>query len=271
MRLLKINNKTAATVDGKTISSVNNVAAVSGVILQPTPPGPTVDPVFANNSWATIAQACDAGGFKTYWPNYCTNFCIKEDIGVDGVIRHFRVCDAEGLYGKHVVFEQVELEETAVNWNPAYKQDNDGAYNDYNISDMRSTHLPALLAKYSSELQAVITNTTYKVAKNGNSTTLLDLTDKLFLPAEREIFATSRWSKKIEFDALTRFALYAFPENDNTTFRIKRIPSTQAAYYWWERSPQSGDNSHVCFVYGDGNAGYYDARNSVRIAPCFAL
>lgn len=273
MRLLKINNKTAATVDGKTIGSINDVAAVSGVVSQPTPPGPTVDPVFANNSWATIAQVCESGDFKTYWPDYCTNFCIKEDIGTDSVPRHFRVCDAEGLYNKHVVFEQIELTENRIVWNVTTNTDDDGAYDNYNISDMRTTVLPALLANYSLELQAVITNTTYKVAKNGTASpmVLLDLTDKLFLPAEREIFASRLRSVQEEWDALTRFALYALPENDNDNFRIKYQPSNHVARYYWERSPLSGGTAYVCYVDNDGRSYYGFASGDNRAAPCFAL
>ena len=119
-------------------------------------------------------------------------------------------------------------------------------------------------------MQAVITNTTYKVAESGNSSILEDLTDKLFLPAEREIFAVRRYSRENEWNALTRFALYALPENDNNTFRIKYHPSSHTAKYWWERSPYAGSDNLVCIVGGDGNAGSRSASLDYRPAPVFA-
>ena len=227
-----------------------------------------VDPILNNNSWAVIAQVCNAGQAADYWALGDT----KTDLGTDGVTRTFRICDMSGMYGKNVVFEQVELTESGIVWNPSTNTDDNGCYNNYNISDMRNTALPALLANYSLELQAVITNTTYKVAKNGTQTTVLDLSDKLFLPAEREIFASRSYSRQEEWNALTRFALYALPENDNADFRKKFKPSTPtSANYYWERSPYSGGTGNVCSVGSNGNANYNGASGNVRVAPCFAF
>ena len=228
----------------------------------------SVDPVLNNNSWAVIAQVCNAGEAANYWALGDT----KTDLGTDGVTRTFRICDMSGMYGKNVVFEQVELTESGIVWNASSNTDNNGCSNNYNISNVRNTAIPALLANYSLDLQAVITNTTYKVAKNGtaNPMVLLDLTDKLFLPAEREIFASRSLSVQEEFDALTRFALYALPENDNATFRIKKDPTNTAQSYW-ERSPRAGNNVRVCYVLDSGNGDFTASSNSNRIAPVFAL
>lgn len=242
---------------------------INGVLFEgeaPTPPI-VVDPILDNNSWAVIAQVCDQGKAADYW----SLGDVKTDVGTDGVTRTFRICDMSGMYGKNAVFEQVELEANGIAWNASTNTDDDGAYNNYNISDMRSTVLPALLAKYSSELQAVITNTTYKVAKNGwaSPMPILDLSDKLFLPAERELFASRAQSVQDEWNALTRFALYALAENDNATFRTKKDP-TNTAQRWWERSPRSGNTSGVCYV-NNGNANYSNAFQEYYFAPVFAL
>lgn len=236
------------------------------VVYEKSAPGPVVDPVLGNNSWETIRAVCEAGTAANYWALGDT----KTDVGTDNVTRTFRICDMSGLYGKHVVFEQVELTNDRYVWNVQTNTDEDSCYNNYDISNMRSTHLPAVLAKYSSDLQGQLTNTTYKVAKNGTSSTLLDLTDKLFLPAERELFASRTYSRTEEWNALTRFALYALPANDNATFRIKYDPSNTARTYW-ERSPYSGNTHHVCNVYTDGNAYGSYAYGNYRVAPCFAF
>lgn len=214
----------------------------------------------ANNSWPTIGAAIDANLAGNYWSLGDT----KTDVGTDNVVRTMRICDMSGMYGKKVVFEQVELEQTSVAWDT-------NNVNNYSTSTMRSTTLPALLAKYSSDLQAFITNTTYKVATDGNSSTLLELTDKLFLPAEREIFASRNGSRTEEWDALSRFALYAVSANDNDDFRKKYKPSTPtSADFWWLRSPRSGGTDGVCYVSSSGASSDRSANGSNRIAPCFS-
>ena len=225
--------------------------------------GPVVDPVLENNSWETIRMVCEAGEAGNYWSLGDT----KTDLGEDEVTRTFRICDMQGLYGKHVVFEQVELESSTAVWNQSSNVDDDSCYNDYNISNMRTTVLPALLANYSASLSGQITNTTYKVAKNGNSSTVLDLTDKLFLPAEKEIFGFVAYSRTEEADVLACFALY---QADSTaTFRIKYIGSS--AKGWWERSPRSGRDGDACIVASGGTAVGNGCSGSGGVSPCFAF
>lgn len=221
------------------------------------------DPVLANNDWDVIRAVCEAGNASAYWSLGDT----KHDVGTDFVPRMMRICDMQGLYGKHVVFEQVGQEATTAVWNQSSNRDDDSHYNNYNISNMRTTVLPALLANYSASLSGQITNTTYKVAKNGNSSTILDLTDKLFLPAEKEIFGSQQYCRTEEADALTWFALYQ--ANNTTTFRIKYRSGSAAV--WWERSPESGYANNVCAVGDGGSAGSGSAYISFGVSPCFAF
>ena len=272
-----IKTKQNTLVSGSNIKTINNESLLgSGNISIETEAmtqaevdmilqfGGVVDPILANNSWETIRAVCEAGQAGNYWSLGDT----KTDVGTDGNTRTFRICDMQGLYGKHVVFEQVELETLDYVWNPTSNIDSDGAYSDYAISNMRTTHLPAILLKYSSELQSSITNTTYKVATNGNNGTLLELTDKLFIPAEREILASRYGSRLDEWDALTRYALYT--ANDTANFR-KKYKFNATSTGWWLRSAVSGSTSSVCIVYTSGNVISYDASRTVGVAPCFSF
>lgn len=246
--------------------------SATGTITLSEPTGPVevavvcaeaVDPVLANNSWAKIRAVCEAGNASAYWSLGDT----KTDVGTDSVTRTMRICDMQGLYGKHVVFEQVEQEANAAVWNQSSNTDDDSCYNNYNISYMRNTVLPALLNNYSASLSSEITNTTYKVAKNGNNSTILDLTDKLFLPAEKEIFGSATYSRTEEASALTWFALYQ--ANNTDAFRIKY--RSGGAQIWWERSPRSGVTDLVCYVGRYGSADISFANLTVGVAPCFAF
>ena len=231
------------------------------------PPGPAVDPVLENNSWATIKAVCESGEAGNYWAVGDT----KTDTGTDSKTRTMRICDMQGLYSKHVVFEQVEQESTTYAWNPSSNTDDNSCYNNYNIANIsgsiRYAMNTTIKALYSSALQSALTQTTVKVAKNGNNGTLLDVTDYLFLPAEKEIFGSATYSRSEEAAALTQYQYYA---SHNTANDRKKLRDGTAKT-WWLRSPLAGDTDLVCLVRSSGNANFDYADKSYGVAPCFAF
>ena len=40
-----------------------------------------------------------------------------------------------------------------------------------------------------------------------------------------------------------------------------------SAYWWWERSPYSGDSSFFCYVTYSGTADYWTAYYTIGLAP----
>lgn len=221
-------------------------------------PGPVVDPILNNNDWATIRAVCEAGEAANYWSVGDT----KTDVGTDGNTRTFRIVDMQGLYSKHVVFEQVELEPDGYAWNSS-------ANSQYRNSQMRNTHLPAIMAKYSSELQTNLTDTTYKVATSGSNGTILDLTDKLFLPAMKELFGNASNSRPEEADVLSHYQYYA--TNTATSYKIKTKIGENSPSDWWSRSAFNGSDDNVCIIRNIGNANISYVSNSKGVAPCFAF
>ena len=224
-----------------------------------------VSSTLENNSWDTIRSVSEAGGASNYWSVGDT----KTDVGTDGVTRTFRIVDMSGLYGKHIVFEQVGLEgtdgtgATGVQWDA-------GGVNDYVASDMNVTVLPGVISRYSSALQSALTNTTVKVAENGTSGTIVDVTNKLFLEAEKEIGFSHIYSVQQEYDALSIFAYYV-THNQNSD-RLKHSQSdSSASRAWWLRSPYSGYSNGVCVTNGIGVTGNDVANLTYRFAPCFSF
>ena len=253
--LLKSGNKTVLKIDGKSVSSVNGVSVMCGL-------PPEIDPILANNSWEKIKQVCQAGKAGNYWSVGDT----KTDEGTDNYTRTMRICDMQGLYSKHVVFEQVECELDIYAWNSSTNVDGDGAYNDYDIADIRTSLNTTVKGKYSSALQSALTQTTFKVAKNGNSSTILDVTDYLFLPAAKEIYGSQTYSVSEEASALTTYQYYS--TNNSNPARVKYRYSV--ASDWWLRSPESGVSIGVCLVKSTGSSNYATATKTRAIAPCFA-
>ena len=220
-----------------------------------------VDPVLTNNSWNRIKAMSEAGLASSFWSVGDT----KTDAGADGVTRTFRIVDMSGLYGKHVVFEQVEIEgndgvgTVGVQW--------DDSDNDYSSSNMNVTVLPGFVSnRLSSKLADALTNTTVKVAENGNSSTIVDVTNKLFLEAEKEVGLTG-YSVTAEANALTTYAYYI--THNQASDRVK-YDQANSAYSWWLRSPNSSGN-YAVFVNNSGNNAYSGVNNFYRFAPCFAF
>lgn len=235
--------------------------------------GETPSATLSDNSWPSIRLICERGQASDYWAVGDT----KTDIGTDGTTRTFQIVDMQGLYNKHVVFLQVELETQSYKMNEdrgALYSDDDDAFNNYSISVMRKTTLPSILDKYSVVLSRTITKTTYKNLKNGIelSTDVLEMSDKLFLPAAKEISLYGGiYSNPYESQFLTTFEYYA--TNTAATYKVKRQNGIEQD--WWLRSPHSynpGSTSYFCLVARNGERIIGDLcsqRNG--IAPCFAL
>ena len=265
MGLSKMGNSNIAKKYLGTKEVVKEVLNGSVVYSKTPTPTPSVDPILANNSWATIKAVCESGQASNYWSVGDT----KTDIGTDNIVRTFRICDMQGLYSKHVVFEQTQREVGGQVWNTSTNTDDNNAYNDYNIANIRTTMNTTIKALYSSDLQSALTQTTVKVAKNGNNGTLVDVTDYLFLPAEKEIFGSASYSRSEEASALTQYQYYA--THNTASDRIKQKLDNSGAGYWWLRSPRSSSTSNVCNVSSGGGADNSGAGYMNGVAPCFAF
>ena len=141
---------------------------------------------------------------------------------------------------------------------------NDGGWN---VCYVRTTVMPHILAQLPDEWQEVVATVKIK-AGNGYSTgnAVIESDDKLFLPAEREIFASRLYSAQTEWDALTRWQWYI--QNDTAADRIKTFNGS--AQWWWERSPGNVSNSDFCVV-GRGNAYASGATGKNALSPAFCL
>lgn len=142
---------------------------------------------------------------------------------------------------------------------------NDGGWN---ACYMRTTVMPLILAQLPDEWQEVVATVKIK-AGNGYSTgnAVIESNDKLFLPAEREIFASPYFSAQTEWDALTRWQWYA--QHDTNADRIKTFNGSAAL--WWERSPSNGHSDTFCGVYSDGSDSDNVANYSNGVAPAFCI
>lgn len=99
---------------------------------------------------------------------------------------------------------------------------------------------------------------------NYNQSTILYSDDYLFLPAEKEVFGTRKYSPEAEANALTQFAYYK-----NGGSKIKSFSGS--AVLWWLRSVLYNDSTYFCLVNASGGASGILASRIHGVAPCFCV
>lgn len=131
-------------------------------------------------------------------------------------------------------------------------------------SEMRNTHLPAILALMPSEVQASIREVNKKTSKGNTSSGIVTTADKLFLLSEIEIFGRSSSSAKGEG---TQYKRYAYTSTYGDP--IKNFNGSATA--WWGRSSDIDSSSRFLGVNTKGNSSgtYADTERGVSFAFCF--
>lgn len=143
--------------------------------------------------------------------------------------------------------------------------------NDAGTTTATSPVSGTLMAALPSDLRAVMKPMNiYTDNTGGGSNTASYVTksvDYLPLLAEYEIFGTRSYANSAEQNYQAQYQYY---KNGNSKVKY-RHSSTSSAAHWWERSPYYTRSSTFCYVYTNGNASNYNARNSYGLAPAFRV
>ena len=99
---------------------------------------------------------------------------------------------------------------------------------------------------------------------NYGQSAILYSDDYLFLPAEKEVSGTRKYSIEAEANALTQFAYYK-----NGGSKIKSFSGS--AVHWWLRSVYYNSSGNFCYVSARGDANNNYASSSYSAAPCFCI
>lgn len=102
---------------------------------------------------------------------------------------------------------------------------------------MRTSTMPTL----QNGMPATLAQVKVPYVDYNNQSTILYSDDYMFLPAEKEVFGTRRYSPTAEANALTQFAYYK-----NGGSKIKSLSGS--AVYWWLRSVYDNDSYYFCGV-----------------------
>lgn len=243
-----------------------------------------INPTFSENSWLMIKEAFTSGIAKQFWNVGDT----KEVTLTDGYTYHIRIADmTDGRYTKadgsgltRGVFEFVELLPTSYAINPSQVTDGGSTYytaGGWVMSYMKNTVMDVTVWNMLPDdlKQAISEITLNEYSYTSPSPRSSD--NKLFLPAETEVFASRHYSAEgIQSGCVkyTQWEYYdAITTSDSSTCverQKKRINSTSTSY-WWLRSPYSGNAYIFCIVSSSGSYSYNSASNINGVSPCFAI
>ena len=221
-----------------------------------------IDPVFANNDWSAIIAACQSGSVPDTWAVGASkemtinNKAYQIDIiGKD----HDDYSDGSGkaplTFQLHDCYYENFGGGSAMNATAT----NVGGWTS---CKMRMTALPSILTKMPAEVQAGIREVTKRVSKGNKVSTVENVTDKLFLLSEKEVYDS--YSNSYNGEG-TQYAYYKTSSN-----RIKKLDGSSKS--WWLRSPSNYSTGNFCYAKYNGYADEVNANNTgyyIAFAFCF--
>ena len=221
--------------------------------------GKSYNPIFAENEWADIIEACHANEVPDTW--VADGTCYK-DMLINGTNYRIDIIGknhddlADGTGKAPLTFQMHDCYTTTYQMNSS--NTNSGGWQN---SAMRTTRLPAILALMPADVQAGIREVQKKTSAGSESSITRATNDKLFLLSEIEIFGSTTYSFAGEGKQ------YAYYQAGNSKVKTR----SGSARWWWERSPDSGDSARFCYVAADGNAdwGHANTSGGVAFAFCF--
>lgn len=244
----------ATTITVKVAAGTNYTAPANKTInVTVQMPSPTL----ANNTWAQIAAASEAGVAASTWSVGDTkNITVGgETLTVEIVGFNHDDLASGGKAG--ITFGLKNLMANTRQMNSS----NTNAWG-FTGSDMYDWLQSTLLNSLPSDLRAVLKSVNKKTSAGSQSSTINTNAMKIFLFSEIEIFGSVTYSKSGEGSQYSRFA--------TASSRIKYLSNgSGSANSWWERSPSGSNSSSFCSVSSSGNANFSYANSSWGV--CFGF
>lgn len=218
---------------------------------------PPYDPVFANNTWEQIIEACHNNAVPDTWKvaDQKPMTINGADYSIDIIGKnHDDYSDGSGK--APLTFQMHDCYGTNYAMNAS--STNSGGWTS---CAMRSKHLPAILALMPTEVQNGIREVNKLTSAGSKSATINTTADKLFLLSETEMFSKKQYStggEGTKYDYYNRIDTMVKNQNGN-------------AIVWWERSPNASDTKSFCDISANGYQSYHNANRleGVTFAFCF--
>ena len=216
---------------------------------------PSYDPVFANNTWEQIIAACHNNEVPDTWKvaDQKPMTIGGSDYLIDIIGKnHDDYSDGSGKAPLTFQLHDCYGETKKMN----NSNTNSGGWTS---CAMRSTHLPAILAKMPTEAQNGIREVNKLTSAGNVSNTIKTTADKLFLPSEIEIFGKIVYAKSGEGTQYDYYKAGNSPAKHHASNTIE----------WWERSPSAKNATYFCSVRSYANSSVANTSRGVAFAFCF--
>jgi hypothetical protein len=215
------------------------------------------DPVFANNTWEKIIDACCTRRVPSTW-----RIGDQKTMTIDGadyVIEiigknHDEYSDGSGK--APLTFQMNEYYKYVKGME--YSATNANGWTNCNI---RKNELPALLKTMPSEVKAAVKQVNKLTSAGGQSSTINTTADKLFLLSEVEVFGTTTLS------AVGEGSQYAYYKEGGSANKAHGTTVSD----WWLRSPVVNSSAQFCIVDENGTLRSNNANSSQAIACAFCF
>ena len=217
------------------------------------------NPVFSENEWAAIIEACHANEVPDTW--VADGTCYK-DMDIGGTSYRIDIIGknhddlADGTGKAPLTFQMHDCYDTIFRMNTTIT--NVGGWQN---CAMRSTHLPAILNLMPAEVKAAIRDVQKKSSAGNQSSSIQTTNDKLFLLSEIEIFGSTVYSFAGEGTQ------YEYYQAGNS--KVKNWKGS--AYNWWERSPLFDGSASYCRVTSNGTVSFNTANMAFGVPFCFCF
>lgn len=218
---------------------------------------PSYDPVFANNTWEQIIEACHNNEVPDTWAvaDQKSMTINGADYLIDIIGKnHDDYSDGSGKAPLTFQLHDCYASKKQMNITNSIS-------GGWTSCAMRKTHLPAILALMSTEVQNGIREVNKLTSSGGKRPTTDTTADKLFLLSVFEIFGS------VGNSVTTEGTQYDYYKAGNS--KVKSINDN--AVIWWERSPKANTSTSFCHVdiSGSDSYGVSNANNGVAFAFCF--
>ena len=214
------------------------------------------DPVFANNDWATIIEACQQNRVHPTWEVGDQKSMVIN--GTDYVI---------DIIGKnHDTYSEGGTAPLTFQLHNVYTGGfpmNDSSASYWSTCVMRNTTLPNILSLMPSKVQSAIKSVSKLTNLAAYSPEIGTTEDKLFLLAEIEVFGyvtNSREGEGIQ---------YEYYKAGNST--IKTMVTGSSGMIWWCRSPYYNGTNMFCIVNEQGSPKMNGQTSNYSISPAFCF
>lgn len=238
----------------------------------------TINPVFGNNSWATIKAVCQAGAIPASWAVGDT----KTITGKDNNTYHIRLADKQAnrydysnsALKTHAVFEFVELPNIQTVWNTS--NTNIGGFADSqlrkNLNGLTGVqsgknYLTAIIPDDLAGLLEEVNIVTATTGSSWDSSKVSTSANKLFVPTYINVSSTTTPQYVAEGTLWDYYRTHT-GSNDRKKALVTNLTSYQ---YYWTASPYSGNSNYVNLVNSIGNMYSNNASISIYASPCFAF